>query len=67
MLSLSLQNVKFVKFTVITKKSLRKHSKTIFEGQNENFAKNNEAHENLPHAYKKRVFGRISSGREGVI
>ena len=32
-----------------------KHSIGIFEAQKINFAKHNEAHKNLPHAYKKRV------------
>ena len=30
-----------------------KHSISIFEAQKINFAKHNEAHKNLPHAYKK--------------
>ena len=30
-----------------------KHSIGIFEAQKNNFAKHNEAHKNLPHAYKK--------------
>ena len=30
-----------------------KHSMGIFEAQKINFAKHNEAHKNLPHAYKK--------------
>ena len=36
--------------------SLHKHSTNIFEARNKNFAKHNEAHENLPHAYKKNVY-----------
>ena len=31
-----------------------KHSISIFEAQKINFAKHNEAHKNLPHAYKKK-------------
>ena len=31
-----------------------KHSIGIFEAQKINFAKHNEAHKNLPHAYKKK-------------
>ena len=34
----------------------RKHSIGIFEAQKINFAKHNEAHKNLPHAYKKNVY-----------
>ena len=34
-----------------------KHSKGIFGAQKTNFAKHNEAHKYLAHAYKKRVKG----------
>ena len=33
------------------------HSIGIFEAQRINFAKHNEAHKNLPHAYKKTCIG----------
>ena len=42
-----------IKLTVNTKMSLRKHSISIFVAESDNFAKHNEAHKNLAHAYKK--------------
>ena len=35
--------------------SSHKHSISIFEAQKKNFGKHNEAHENLPYAYKKKT------------
>ena len=50
-----LQNFKAFIPPIYNNAPSHKHSIGIFEAQKTNFAMHNEAHKNLPHAYKKNV------------